>query len=261
MSLKFHIYYHLQFNSFLVVICRMKQKLCLAIAMLLVLNLSAQEVLRFPSSRKVYKYQVSSNLFLSPDHTYTGGLYLGIETNDKRINYGVGLTNFAVSNNTSNRYYTKDSVIYKEVSNNYRSSSGLTLQLNRGLILNRYNHRLVYGVQLYTGFNKIRTIKHTEYYDTVYRHNANSNVTWDYGWRSLNNSLAVEQTGMKLSFGGALTLRLELNVSDRFTFSPGLIVPFIAHNESGGRSLNVDPGFNFHLGYRFVSIPRVHCKL
>ncbi len=239
----------------------MKQKLCIVIAMLLVLNLSAQEALRFPSSRKVYKYQVSTNLFLSPDHTYTGGFHLGIETNDKRTNYGIGFTNYSVSNSSSNRYYMKDSIIFNDISNNWRWSSGLTFQLNRGLILNRYNHRLVYGVQLYTGFNRIRTIKHTEYYDTVYRHNANSNVMWDYGWRSVLGSEKVEQTGMKLSFGGALTVRLELNVSDRFTFSPGLIVPFIAHNESGGRSLNVEPGFNFHLGYRFVSIPRVHCKL
>ncbi len=239
----------------------MKQKLCLLIAMLLVLNLSAQEAQRIPSSRKVYQYQVSTNLFLSPDHTYTGGLYLGIETNYKKTNYGIGITNFAVSNSTSNRYYTKDSVIYKEVSNNNRNSTGLTFQLNRSLILNRYNHRLVYGVQVYSGFNRIRTTKYTEYYDTVYRQNANSNISWDYGWRSVNNSLEVEQTGKKLSFGGALMVRLELNISDRFTFSPGLIVPFIAHNESGGRSLNVDPGFNFHLGYRFVSLPRVHCKL
>jgi hypothetical protein len=232
----------------------MKQKLCLLIAMLLVLNLSAQEAQRFPSSRKVYQYQVSTNLFLSPDHTYTGGLYLGIETNYKKTNYGIGITNYTVSNTTSNRYYTKDSVIFKDVSSNWRWSSGLTFNINRSMTLDQYKHRLVYGLQFYTGVNRTRTIKQTDYYDTVYLRNVNSNVSWDYGWRSVKQIPDISQTGMKLSFGAALMVRLELNVTDRITFSPGLIVPFIAHNESGGRSLNVDPGFNFHLGYRFGKI-------
>lgn len=239
----------------------MKQKLCLVIAIVLVWNLSAQDTNKIPSSRKAYKYQVSSNLFLSPSHTYTGGLYLGLETNHKKTNYGIGITNYTVSNSLNNRYYTKDSVIFKDVSSNWRWSSGLTFNINRSLTLNQYKHRIVYGLQLFSGFNRIRTIRHTEYYDTVYLHNANNNVLWDYGWRSLNKPLQVEQTGMKLSFGAALMVRLELNVTDRITFSPGLLMPFIAHNESGGRSLNVDPGFNFHLGYRFVSIPKVHCTL
>ncbi|MFM6983569.1 MAG: hypothetical protein ACKOXF_05520, partial [Chitinophagaceae bacterium] len=239
----------------------MKQKLCLAIAMLLVLNLSAQDANRFPSSKKSYKYQVSTNLFLSPTHTYTGGFHLNLETISKKTNYGIGFTNYSVSSSISNRYYTKDSIIYKDVSSNQRWSSGLTFNINRSLTLNQYKHRLVYGIQLYTGFNRIRTIRHTEYYDTVYLHNANNNILWDYGWRSLNKSLEVEQTGMKLSFGGALVVRLELNVSKRLTFSPGLLVPFIAHNESGGRSFNVDPGFNFHLGYRFIEGIKAHCKL
>jgi hypothetical protein len=232
----------------------MKQKLCLLIAIVLVLNLSAQNANKFPSSKKSYKYQVSTNLFLSPSHTYTGGLYLGLETNHKKTNYGIGITNYTVSNSTNNRYYTKDSVIFKDVSSNWRWSSGLTLNINRSLTLDQYKHRLVYGLQFYTGINRTRTIKHTEYYDTVYLSNVNSNVSWDYGWRSLKLSPDVSQTGMKLSFGAALMVRLELNVTDRFTFSPGLIMPFIAHNESGGRSLNVDPGFNFHLGYRFGKI-------
>jgi len=232
----------------------MKQKLCLLIAMLLVLNLSAQEAQRFPSSRKVYQYQVSTNLFLSPSHTYTGGLYLGLETNHKKTNYGIGITNYTVSNSLNNQYYTKDSVIYKDVSNNWRRSGGLTFNINRSLTLDQYKHRLVYGLQFYAGVNRIRTIKQTEYYDTVYLRNVNSNISWDYGWRSVNNSLEVEQTDMKLSFGAALLVRLELNVTDRITFSPGLTLPFIAHNESGGRSFNVDPGFYFHLGYRFGKI-------
>ena len=239
----------------------MKQKLCLAIVMVLILNLNAQDSTILQRSKKAFKYQVSTNLFLSPDHTYTGGFHLNFETISKNTNFGIGYTNYWVSNSTSNQFYTKDSIIYKDVSSNWRWSSGLTFNINRSLTLNQYKHRLVYGLQLFTGFNRIRTIKHTEYYDTVYLHNANNNVLWDYGWRSLNKSLEVEQTGMKLSFGGALVVRLELNVSDRLTFSPGLLVPFIAHNESGGRSLNVDPGFNFHLGYRFIRISKAHCRL
>ncbi|MFM6983996.1 MAG: hypothetical protein ACKOXF_07675, partial [Chitinophagaceae bacterium] len=68
----------------------MKQKLCLAIAMLLVLNLSAQDSSKLPSSIKAYKYQVSTNLFLSTDHTYTGGFHLNLETISKKTNYGIG---------------------------------------------------------------------------------------------------------------------------------------------------------------------------
>lgn len=239
----------------------MKQKLCLVIAIVLGLNLSAQDTNKIASSKNAFKYQVSTNLFLSPNHTYTGGFHLNLETISKKTNFGIGFTNYTVSNSTNNRYYTKDSFIFKDVSSNWRWSSGLTLNINRSLTLNQYKHRLVYGIQLYTGFNRVRTIRNTEYYDTVYLHNANSNVLWDYGWRSAKLTPDVSQTGMKLSFGGALMVRLELNVSKRLTFSPGLLVPFIAHNESGGRSLNVDPGFNFHLGYRFVSIPKAHCKL
>lgn len=204
-------------------------------------------------AQKSFKYQISTNLFINPQHTYTGGGHINFETINKNYNLGLGFTGFTVSNQTNNRYYLKDSVMYRESANKWQHALGLTMNISRSLKLEAYNHRLVYGFQFFAGANSIRTIKQTDYYDTVYLHNT-SGAYSDYGWRSKLKFPEVSSTGYKLSFGAALFARLELSVTDRFTFSPALTVPFIAHNESGGRSLNVEPGFNFHLGYRFGKI-------
>lgn len=211
---------------------------CLLILLISTLQLFAQPAL---------KYQLRLNMIPVKSFAFAGAARIGLETVNRKYNRGMDLMSFWVDAQSS-IVYTRDSFFRRSTTNTGITARGLAFNIFRSYEFKNNNNRWIFGAQFFTGISRQVSTIYREVFDTT------SNKYSGPHWVSahFNQLTEYQKHGPKLYLAASIFARLQLEINRRFTFTPELQFPVTIYNAIGGNTvLDLLPGFNFCLGYRF----------
>jgi hypothetical protein len=192
-------------------------------------------------------YQLRLNVIPIKDFAYAGAGRIGIETTNRKYNIGVDLMTFRVDQHSATTY-TLDSVFRRTRTTTNVNAQGLAFNVSRAYRFKNNNNKWISGVQVFAGASRQINTEYKEIFDTTY-----SKYSSPHWVNPTFNQLGdYRRHGPKLNFAVSIFARLQLEINRRFTFTPELQLPLTIDNRIGGDViLDLFPGFNFCLGYRF----------
>lgn len=198
-----------------------------------------------------FKTQVRLNVISLPDFYYAGAIRFGVETLNRRYNWGIDYLAFTMADQIKSTY-SRDSFFRCYTDNKREWIGGFGINCMSTYKFKNNCNQLVAGIQGFIGWQVQTNTITNALLDTPAYRNPSVYTPPAYGWQITQQDPVVIAHGEKLVLGITPFIRFQLMLSKRFTFNPELMLPVYFRNQIGGdMTAEFTPGFNFCVGYRF----------